>query len=285
MMSTVTQTKAEKKVFSPEAIRKDFPVLHQQVNGKPLIYFDNAATTQKPFAVIETLRTYYEEYNANIHRGIHTLAEKATSAYEEARARCSRFIHSAEKEEIIFTYGTTDGINLVAQAYGRKFLTPGDEVLISCMEHHSNIVPWQMVCNQTGAILKVIPISAPGELLMDEYRKLLSRRTKIVAIGHVSNALGTINPVHEIVKLAHQAGAVVLIDGAQAAAHIPIDMQKLDCDFYVFSSHKLFGPTGVGVLYGKREILEKMDPYRGGGEMIKDVTFKKTTYNELTIKF
>ena len=275
----------EKINYSPETIRREFPILEQEVNGKQLIYFDNAATSQKPKCVIETLNEYYNGYNANIHRGIHTLAEKATAAFEETRSLCSEFINTREKEEVIFTYGTTDGINLVAQAYGRKFLKEGDEVIISAMEHHSNIVPWQMLCNQTGAVLKIIPVDDNGELLMDEYGKLLSGKTRMVAVNHISNALGTINPMNEIIQKAHDAGAVVLIDGAQAAAHVPIDVRNLDCDFYVFSSHKIFGPTGAGILYGKRALLEKMDPYRGGGEMISEVTFARTTYNEIPFKF
>jgi cysteine desulfurase / selenocysteine lyase len=275
----------EKVKYSPEAVRNEFPILGQEINGKPLIYFDNAATTQKPGVVIEALKEYYTGYNANIHRGIHTLAEKATAAFENTRSLCASFLNSREKEEIIFTYGTTDGINLVAQAYGRKILTKGDEVIISALEHHSNIVPWQMVCNQTRSKLRVIPINDRGELIIEEYEKLLSDKTKIVSVNHVSNALGTINPIKTIIDKAHAAGAVVLIDGAQASAHIEIDVKNLNCDFYVFSSHKIFGPTGVGVLYGKRELLEKMDAYRGGGEMISEVTFEKTTYNDIPFKF
>ncbi len=275
----------ERKSYIPEIIREIFPLLDQRVNGKPLIYFDNAATSQKPSCVINAITDYYKEYNANIHRGIHTLAEKATSVFENSRSLCKELLNAREKEEIIFTYGTTDGINLTAQAYGRKFLKKGDEILISAMEHHSNIVPWQILCEQTGAILKIIPINDYGEIIPEEYEKLLSNKTRLVSIVHVSNALGTINPVKEITQLAHQNGAVVMIDGAQACAHVPIDVQDLDCEFYVFSSHKIFGPTGAGVLYGKRKILESMDPYRGGGEMIKEVTFEKTTYNDLPYKF
>jgi cysteine desulfurase/selenocysteine lyase len=269
----------------PESLRKLFPILNQKVNGRPLIYFDNAATTQKPQCVIDSINDYYESYNSNIHRGIHTLAEKATSAFEKTRLTSRDFIHAREKEEIIFTYGTTDGINLVAQSYGRKFLKKEDEILISCLEHHSNIVPWQMVCGQTGASLKVVPVNDKGEIIFEEFAKLLTSKTTIVSIAHVSNALGTINPVKEIIDLSHQAGAIVLIDGAQAAAHLKIDVQELDCDFYVLSSHKVFGPTGTGILYGKRSLLEKMDPYRGGGEMIKEVHFESTTYNDLPYKF
>ncbi|MFN4146637.1 MAG: SufS family cysteine desulfurase [Runella sp.] len=268
-----------------QKIRQDFPILEQTVNGKPLVYFDNAATTQKPTPVLEALSGYYEGYNANIHRGIHHLAEKATSAFEATRQRIQEFVNARRVEEIIFTYGTTDGINLIAQTYGRKFLKEGDEILISTLEHHSNIVPWQMLCEEKGCVLRVIPINDAGELLMDEYEKMLSERTKLVSVVHVSNALGTINPVAQIIAKAHAVGAKVLIDGAQATSHLEIDVQALDCDFYVFSLHKLYGPTGMGVLYGKKVILDTMPPYRGGGEMIKEVTFEKTTYNDLPYKF
>lgn len=268
-----------------QKIRQDFPILEEVVNGKPLVYFDNAATTQKPLPVLNALARYYEHYNANIHRGIHSLAEKATSAFEASRFKIQSFMNAARVEEIIFTYGTTDGINLVAQSYGRKFLKEGDEIIISTMEHHSNIVPWQMLCEEKGCVLRVIPINDAGELLMDEFEKMLSEKTKLVSVVHVSNALGTINPVAEIIEKAHAVGAKVLIDGAQASSHITIDVQALDCDFYVFSLHKLYGPTGMGVLYGKKEVLDAMPPYRGGGEMIKEVTFAKTTYNDLPYKF
>ncbi|MDQ3394236.1 MAG: cysteine desulfurase [Bacteroidota bacterium] len=268
-----------------ENVRKDFPILHQEVNGRPLIYFDNAATTQKPQVVIDAVSNYYEGYNANIHRGVHTLAEKATAAFEATRKTAQEFINAAEVEEIIFTKGVTEGINLVASSYGRKFLKLGDEVIISSMEHHSNIVPWQLICEEKGAELKVIPINDAGEIIFHEYEKLLSPKTKIVSIVHVSNSLGTINPVKNIVDAAHQYGAVVLLDGAQAVSHLEIDVQALDCDFYVFSGHKLYGPTGTGILYAKRALLEAMPPYQGGGEMIKEVTFKKSTYNELPYKF
>jgi cysteine desulfurase/selenocysteine lyase len=268
-----------------QKIRKEFPVLHQLVNGKPLIYFDNAATNQKPKRVIDALTSYYEGYNANIHRGIHTLAEKATRAYEDTREAMQRFINAAHTEEVIFTSGVTGSINLVASSYGRAFLKAGDEIIVSGLEHHSNIVPWQMVCEEKKAILKVIPVTKIGELDMEAFSKLLSTKTKVVAVNHASNSLGTINPAKEIVRLAHEVGAVVLIDGAQAAAHLPIDVQDLDCDFYCISSHKMFGPTGTGIVYGKKELLEKMPPYMGGGEMIKDVTFAKTTYNDLPYKF
>ncbi|MBN8650347.1 MAG: cysteine desulfurase [Cytophagales bacterium] len=268
-----------------EKIRAQFPVLHQFVNGKPLVYFDNAATNQKPKQVIDALTHYYEHDNANIHRGIHTLAERATKAYEITRHAMQGFINAKHTEEIIFTRGVTESINLVASSYGRAFLNSGDEVIVSGLEHHSNIVPWQMICEERKAVLRVIPVTAVGELDLDVYRKLLSNKTKVVAVNHASNSLGTINPVKEIISLAHQAGAVVLIDGAQASAHLHIDVQELDCDFYCISSHKMYGPTGTGILYGKKELLEKMPPYMGGGEMIKDVTYAKTTYNDLPYKF
>jgi len=268
-----------------EKIRTQFPVLNQQVNGKPLVYLDNAATNQKPKRVIEALTKYYERDNANIHRGIHTLAERATKAYEQTRHAMQQFIRAKHVEEIIFTRGVTESINLVASSYGRAFLKEGDEVIISGLEHHSNIVPWQMICEEKKAILKVIPISVIGEIDLEAYHKLLSAKTKIIAVNHASNSLGTINPIKEIIDAAHNVGAVVLIDGAQASAHLPIDVQELDCDFYCISSHKMYGPTGTGILYGKKDLLEKMPPYMGGGEMIKEVTFAKTTYNELPYKF
>lgn len=271
--------------YDVNKIRSQFPVLHQQVNGKNLIYFDNAATTQKPEVVIDALSQYYREYNANIHRGIHSLAEKATAAYEATRIEIQKFINAPESEEIIFTTGTTGGINLVSNAFGRKFLESGDEVIISELEHHSNIVPWQMICQEKGARLKVIPIDEQGNLLIDTFKEIINNKTKIVAVNHISNALGTINPVQDIVTIAHSYGAVVLLDGAQASAHVDIDVQALNCDFYAFSAHKLFGPTGVGVLYGKRKHLEAMDPYQGGGEMISEVSFEKTTYNDIPYKF
>lgn len=268
-----------------EKIRTQFPVLNQQVNGKPLVYLDNAATNQKPKRVIDALTKYYERDNANIHRGIHTLAERATKAYEQTRHAMQQFIRAKHVEEIIFTRGVTESINLVASSYGRAFLGAGDEVIISGLEHHSNIVPWQMICEEKNANLKVIPITEIGEIDLDAYRKLLSSKTKIVAVNHASNSLGTINPIKEITDAAHQYGAVVLIDGAQASAHLHIDVQELGCDFYCISSHKMYGPTGTGILYGKKELLEKMPPYMGGGEMIKEVTFAKTTYNDLPYKF
>lgn len=267
------------------SIRNDFPILNEIVNGKQLVYLDNAATTQKPRIVLDALSGYYEHYNANIHRGIHHLAEKATGAFEDSRRRLQKFINAALSEEVIFTYGTTDSINLVAQTYGRKFLKAGDEIIISTMEHHSNIVPWQMLCEEKGCVLRVIPINDEGELLMDEYEKMLSEKTKFVSVVHVSNALGTINPVAEIIEKAHKVGAKVLLDGAQASSHFTVDVQALDVDFYALSLHKIYGPTGMGILYGKKELLEAMPPYRGGGEMIKEVTFEKTTYNELPYKF
>ncbi len=276
---------AESPILNIEKIRKEFPILHQQVNGKPLIYLDNAATNQKPKRVIKALTDYYEGYNANIHRGIHTLAERATKAYEETRLTMQEFIHAKHSEEIIFTRGVTESVNLVASSYGRAFLKEGDEVIISGLEHHSNIVPWQMVCDEKKAILKIIPITDIGEIDVAAYTKLLNSRSKVVAVNHASNSLGTINPIKEIIQLAHKAGAVVLIDGAQSAAHLEIDVQELDCDFYCISSHKMYGPTGTGILYGKKALLEKMPPYMGGGEMIKDVTFSKTTYNDLPYKF
>lgn len=271
--------------FNISKIRSMFPVLDQEVNGKKLIYFDNAATTQKPDVVINALSDYYRQFNANIHRGLHSLAERATAAYENTRKTVQHFINAKEVEEVIFTSGTTEGINLVASAFGRKFLQTGDEVIISELEHHSNIVPWQMICQEKGAVLKVIPIDSKGDLDLETFRRLINDKTKIVAVNHISNSLGTINPVKEIVQIAHESNAVVLLDGAQATAHVDVDVQDLDCDFYAFSAHKLYGPTGVGILYGKRKLLEAMDPYQGGGEMIKEVTFEKTTFNDIPYKF
>lgn len=268
-----------------EKIRREFPVLHQQVNGRDLVYLDNAATNQKPKRVIDALVEYYTGYNANIHRGIHTLAEKATKAFEQTRETVKDFINAPTAEQIIFTRGVTESINLVAATYGKAFVGEGDEIIISTLEHHSNIVPWQFVCEANNATLKIIPVTAEGELDLDAYKESLSSRTRIVAVNHASNSLGTINPVKEIIRMAHEVGAVVLIDGAQAGAHITIDVQDLDCDFYCLSSHKMYGPTGTGILYGRKELLEKMPPYQGGGEMIKEVTFLKTTYNDLPYKF
>jgi len=267
-------------------IRQDFPILNRILaNGKNIIYFDNAATTQKPQAVIDALVDYYSNYNANIHRGIHTLAEEATAAFEATRDTAQQFINAESREQIIFTSGTTEGINLVAQTWGRQNIKAGDEIIISNMEHHSNIVPWYILAQEKGAVLRVIPINERGELMMDEFEKLLCEKTKLVSIVHVSNALGTINPVKTIIEKAHAVGAVVLVDGAQSSVHLDIDVQDLDCDFFVLSSHKIYGPTGVGVLYGKKNLLESMPPYQGGGEMIKEVYFDNITYADLPYKF
>ena len=270
--------------FNVEEIRAQFPILKRKVNGKNLVYFDNGATAQKPQLVIDSITKYYSYENANIHRGVHLLSQEATNAYENARNTIQSYIHAAESCEIIFTKGTTDSINLVAFSLGET-LHSGDEILISYMEHHSNIVPWQMLCERKGLTLKVIPIHENGELNLEEFEKLLSEKTKILSITHVSNTLGTINPVEELIKKAHAVGAKVLIDGAQSIQHFPIDVQALDCDFFVFSGHKVFGPTGVGILYGKKQILENLPPYQGGGDMIAKVSFAKTTYNELPHKF
>jgi len=271
--------------FDLEKIRGLFPVLHQEVHGRPLVYFDNAATTQKPQAVLDALRNYYEHDNSNIHRGAHTLADRATRHYEATREKVKDFINSRESAEVIITKGTTESINLVAQTFGRKFIGKDDEIIISTMEHHSNIVPWQMLCEEKGAKLRVIPIQENGEIVFEEFEKLLNPKTKLVSVVHASNALGTINPVKKIIQSAHEIGAKVLLDGAQSTSHLEIDVQELDCDFLAFSAHKLYGPTGLGVLYGKREILEEMPPFLGGGEMIKEVSFEKTTYNEIPFKF
>jgi cysteine desulfurase/selenocysteine lyase len=267
------------------AIRQQFPILNRKVKGRPLVYFDNAATSQKPQSVIDGLVDYYTNYNANIHRGIHTLAEEATAAYEATRDAVQQFIHASSREEIIFTRGTTEGINLVAYTWGRQNIGAGDEIVISSLEHHSNIVPWQVLCEEKGAILKIIPIDGEGRLQMDVYKGLLGPRTKLVSVVHVSNSLGIVNPVQEIIDAAHEAGALVLIDGAQSAVHLPINVLQMDCDFFAFSAHKLYGPTGVGVLYGKKSLLEAMPVFQGGGEMIKEVTFEKTTYNDLPYKY
>lgn len=272
-------------ILNIKKIREQFPILHQQVNGRQLIYFDNAATSQKPKMVIDALSKYYEEINSNIHRGVHTLAERATNAFEETRKKASEFINSKEVAEVIFTKGTTESINLVASTYGRKFIEKGDEILISHMEHHSNIVPWQMLCEEVGAVLRVIPINEKGEIEYSEYQKMLNEKTAFVSVVYVSNTLGTINPVKDIIYDAHQYRAKVMIDCAQAAPHIELDVQGLDCDFLALSAHKAYGPTGTGILYGKRELLEAMPPYQGGGEMIKDVSFTGTTYNEIPYKF
>ena len=271
--------------FNVDAVRKDFPILNREVQGKPLVYLDSAATSQKPQSVIDTLVRYYSETNANVHRGVHTLSQEATDEYEGARSKVRKLINAREDAEIVFTRGTTEGINLVAQTLGAQRVGEGDEVIISNMEHHSNVVPWQMLCDQKGAHLRVVPINDDGELLMDEYEKLIGPRTKLVSIVHLSNALGTINPAKDIVAIAHQHGVPVLLDGAQSTPHMPVDVQDLDCDFYAFSGHKLYGPTGIGILYGKRNLLESMPPFQGGGDMIKSVTFEKTLYNDLPYKF
>ena len=267
------------------AIRRDFPILQRYVHGKPLVYLDNAATTQKPQAVIDRLVRYYSEENANIHRGVHALSVQATDGYDAARERVRQFLNAADAREIVFVRGATEAINLVAQTFGRTHVSPGDEIVISEMEHHSNIVPWQMLCETTGARLRVIPITDAGELRLDEYERLLGPHTRLVSVAHVSNALGTVNPVAEVIRLAHDRGIPVLIDGAQAVAHMPVDVQALGCDFYAFSGHKVFGPTGIGVLYGRAPLLEGMPPYQGGGDMIRSVTFETTLYNDVPYKF
>lgn len=271
--------------FDINKIRQDFPILEREIYNKPLVYFDNAATTQKPSVVIDKLREYYERENCNIHRGVHFLSQQATGAYEASREFIRSFINAKSSSEIIFTRGTTESINLIASSFGKQFIKAGDEVIITYMEHHSNIVPWQMMCEEKGAVLKVVPIHENGELDMESFGKLLNEKTRIVAVTHVSNALGTINPVKEIIRLSRQAGAYVLIDGAQAIAHLEVDVRELDCDFYCFSGHKVYAPMGIGVMYGKEELLDKLPPYQGGGEMIARVTFEKTTYNELPFKF
>ena len=274
----------EQKAFNVREIREEFPALRQQIYGKNLIYFDNGATSQKPKLVLDAINLFYSKENANIHRGVHYLSQRATTDYEAARQRIQRYLGARKSEEIIFTKGTTDSINLVAYSYGST-LVAGDEILISAMEHHSKIVPWQMLCERQGCVLKVAPINKRGELIMDEFDQLLSKKTKLVSITHISNTLGTVNPVKEIIQKAHAVGAKVLIDGAQSIQHMHINVKELDCDFYVFSSHKVFGPTGIGVLYGKEDILDRMPPYQGGGDMIARVTFERTTYNELPFKF
>ena len=282
---TSPATTVARATFDVQRVRADFPILSDRVHGKPLVYLDSANTSQKPLAVIEAMDAYYRHANANIHRATYVLGERATAIYEAARVKAAAFVNAPDARTIVLTKGTTDGINLVAQSYGRSMLRAGDEILISWLEHHSNIVPWQLLCEQTGAVLRVVPINLRGEVEMDAYAGLLSARTRIVAMSHVSNALGTINPVRRVVEEAHARGAVVLIDGAQAAPHLVVDVQALDCDFYVFSSHKMFGPTGVGVLYGRHRLLECMPPYQGGGDMIESVTFEKTTYNAVPYKF
>jgi len=281
----ISQSRSPRVGLDVEAVRKDFPILARKVHGQPLVYLDNGATSQKPQVVIDALSRYYAEENSNIHRGVHYLSEYATAAYEGAREKIKRFINAPKSQEIIFVRGTTEAINLVAQSYGRTFLKAGDEIIVSAMEHHSNIVPWQILSEQVGARLRVIPINHDGELVMDEYRRLLTEKTKFVSVTHVSNALGTIVPVKEVVALARERGVPVMLDGAQAAPHLKLDVQEIGCDFYAFSGHKLFGPTGVGVLFGRSELLERMPPYQGGGDMISLVTFEKTHYNVLPYKF
>ncbi|HSU44639.1 MAG TPA: cysteine desulfurase [Casimicrobiaceae bacterium] len=285
--------KMEREVFAAPAdrtfdvmrCRADFPILSESVNGHPLVYLDNAATTQKPRSVIDALSRYYARDNANVHRGVHTLSQRATDDYEAARTNVARFVNARATEEIVFTRGTTDAINLVAQSFGRPMLRPGDEIVISAMEHHSNIVPWQLLCGQTGAVLKVVPVDDAGEFDLDAYASTLGPRTKLVAVTHVSNALGTITPIARIIALARAAGVPVLVDGAQAIAHVAVDVQALDCDFYAFSGHKIFGPTGIGVLHAKTARLDAMPPYQGGGDMIRSVSFDKTEYNDIPYKF
>ncbi|HLJ90734.1 MAG TPA: cysteine desulfurase [Candidatus Angelobacter sp.] len=284
-----TLTEPEKSrvsaIFDVEAIRREFPVLHQKVHGKPLIYFDNAATSQKPKVVVDAIVNYYHQDNSNIHRGVHQLSERATEAYEKVRGQIQHFLNAASPNEIVFVRGTTEAINLVAQTYGRQHVGEGDEVVISALEHHSNIVPWQMLCDEKRATLRVVPMNDRGELLLEEYEKLLGPKTKFVALAHLANALGTINPVREMIRMAHKHNIPVLLDGAQAAPRLKVDVQDLDCDFYAISSHKLYGPTGIGVLYGKAKLLESMTPYQGGGDMIASVTFEKTLYNRIPYKF
>jgi cysteine desulfurase/selenocysteine lyase len=271
--------------FDVQRVRDDFPILRQRIHGKPLVYLDNANTTQKPRQVLETLEHYYTHNNANIHRSTHLLSERATEGYEAARGKVQRFLNAAAPQEIVFVRNATEAINLVASSYGRHHIKAGDEIILSGMEHHSNIVPWQILCEEKGAVLRVIPFNDAGELLIDEFEKLLGPRTRLVGIVHMSNSLGTINPVRSMIRTAHEHGVPVLVDGAQAAYHTPVDVQDLDCEFYVFSGHKLYGPTGIGILYGKRALLESMPPYQGGGDMIRSVTFERTTYNVLPYKF
>ena len=283
--STTADAAALSGRFDVARVRRDFPILREKIHGKPLVYFDNGATSQKPQSVIDALARYYSADNSNIHRGVHALSERATAEFEAARGKLRNFINAAADREIILVRGTTEAINLVAQSYGRTFLKSGDEIVVSAMEHHSNIVPWQMVCGQVGARLRVVPINHDGEIVMEEYQRLLNERTRFVAVTHVSNALGTVVPVKEMIALAHARGVPVLLDGAQAVPHLKIDVRDLDCDFYAFSGHKMFGPTGVGVLYGRADLLERMPPYQGGGDMISLVTFEKTHYNVLPYKF
>jgi cysteine desulfurase/selenocysteine lyase len=274
----------QRPAFDAESLRLDFPILSRMLYGKPLVYLDNAATSQKPQVVIDREAGYYAGYNANIHRGVHFLSQKATDAFEAGRDTVRRFVNAASREEIVFTRGATEAINLVASSFGQR-LRPGDEILLTEMEHHSNIVPWQLLCQRTGAVLRVAPIDDAGELIVEQFAAMISARTRLVALTHVSNALGTVNPVRRLIQLAHDQDAVVLVDGAQAVPHLPVDVQDLDCDFYVFSGHKLYAPTGIGVLYGKKALLESMPPYQGGGEMIHQVSFVTTTFNDLPYKF
>jgi len=283
--TTLTETKMNQRHFDVDAARRDFPILECHVHGHPLVYLDNAATTQKPQAVIDAIVDYYTSTNANIHRGVHQLSVDATLLHDNARAKVKAFLNAGDVAEIIFVRGATEGINLVANTFGRQHVGPGDEVLITAMEHHSNLVPWQVLCEQQGATLRVVPIDDDGQLQWDDFEKLVGERTKLVAVSHVSNALGTVNSIREIVDISHRHGAAVIVDGAQAAAHMTVDVQELDCDFYVMSGHKLYGPTGIGALYGKRELLEAMPPYQTGGDMISSVTFERTTYNSLPHKF
>ncbi len=286
MSKVFNKTKVvEKKVFSVEKIREDFPILKQTVNGKPLVYLDNAATSQKPAYVINAMNHYYMEENSNIHRGVHYLSELATQSYEEARNKIQKYINAKHREEIIFTRGTTESINLVAYSFGRYNFKKDDEIIISAMEHHSNIVPWQLIRDEKNILIRVIPINDRGELFIDKYEKMFNSRTKLVSLVHISNVLGTINPIKLMIEIAHNHGVPVLIDGAQGIPHMKIDVQELDCDFYAFSGHKMYGPTGVGVLYGKKEFLESMPPFQGGGDMIKSVSFEKTIYNDIPHKF
>jgi cysteine desulfurase/selenocysteine lyase len=285
MTATPRADLTQREAFDVERIRADFPILKLKIDGKPLVFLDNAASSQMPQPVIDRFVRYQSSEHANIHRAVHYLSEKATAEYEAARKKAQRFINAREEREVIFTSGTTDGINLVAHGYGRKFIGAGDEIVLTTLEHHSNIVPWQMLAEEKGAKIRVVPINDRGELLIDEYEKLVGSRTKLVCVGHVSNALGTINPVKDMIAFAHARGVPVLVDGAQAAPHLPVDVEDLDCDFYAFSGHKLCGPTGIGVLYGKAAMLEKMDPFKGGGDMILNVTFEKTTYNTIPHKF
>lgn len=273
------------KPFDINAIRADFPILNREVNGKPLVYLDNGATSQKPNQVIDAVSNYYRSFNANIHRGVHELSQLATNAYEQAREQVAKLINARESAEIVFTRGATESINLITQSWGRNYLKEGDEIVITAMEHHANIVPWQMVCEETGAVLRVIPINDDGTLILEEARKLIGARTRMLSVMHVSNALGTINPVEELLEMARSVGAMTLIDGAQAVPHFKVDVRKLDCDFYVFSSHKILGPSGVGVLYGKRSLLEQIPPFQGGGDMIKTVRFSGTEYADVPLKF